>query len=154
MILSRQEAAALSEDLRKTGKTIVFTNGCFDLVHPGHIHLLVKARALGDVLFVGLNDDDSVRRLKGPARPINSLEDRAKILSAIRYVDYVVPFSEDTPLNLIEAIAPDILVKGGDWREEEIAGADLVKAKGGKVVIVPYLDGYSTTDLLRKMGLE
>lgn len=154
MIFSRQEAAALSEDLRRKGKTVVFTNGCFDLIHPGHIHLLAEAKALGDILFVGLNDDESVKRLKGPTRPINSLEDRAKILSAIRYVDHVVPFSEDTPLNLIKAIAPDILVKGGDWREEEIAGAGFVKAKGGKVVIVPYLDGYSTTYLLRKMGLE
>lgn len=151
MILSRQEAAALSEDLRNHGKTIVFTNGCFDLIHPGHIHLLREARALGDVLFVGLNDDDSVRRLKGPARPINSLEDRSAVLSAIRYVDHIIPFSEDTPLELIEAIKPDVLVKGGDWKEEEVVGGDLVKARRGRVVVVPYLRGYSTTGLLEKL---
>ena len=152
--LSRQDAAALSESLRLQGKTVVFTNGCFDIIHAGHIHLLASARALGDFLFVGLNDDDSVRRLKGPRRPINPLEARAAVLSAIRYVDRVVPFSEDTPLELIKAIKPDVLVKGGDWKEDEIVGAEFVKSKGGRVIIVPYLEGYSTTAILRKLGPE
>lgn len=140
------------EELRNNGRTIVFTNGCFDLIHPGHIHLLRIARSFGGVLLVGLNDDDSVRRLKGPGRPINPLSARAEVLSAVRHVDHIIPFSEDTPFNLIKALKPDVLVKGGDWKEEEVVGADLVKAEGGRVVIVPYLEGYSTTDLLRKIG--
>ncbi len=151
MILSSQEAAALAEELRSQGKTIVFTNGCFDIIHPGHIHLLRSARELGEVLFVGLNDDESVKRLKGKTRPVNPLSARAEVLSAIRYVDYIVPFSEDTPLNLIRAIKPDVLVKGGDWKEGEIVGGDLVKARNGRVVVVPYLRGYSTTELLKKL---
>lgn len=154
MILSWAEAVALSEKLRIQGKTIVFTNGCFDIIHPGHIHLLRTAKSLGDVLLLGLNSDDSIKRLKGPARPINPLRARAEVLSAIRYVDHVVPFSEDTPLELIKAVKPDVLVKGGDWKEDEIIGADIVKSRGGRLVIVPCLEGYSTTGLLRKLGLE
>ncbi|MEO0141581.1 MAG: D-glycero-beta-D-manno-heptose 1-phosphate adenylyltransferase [candidate division WOR-3 bacterium] len=154
MILSANEAASLADEMRGLGKIIVFTNGCFDIVHPGHIHLLRTAKSLGDVLLVGLNDDGSVRRLKGPERPINPLEARAEVLSAIRYVDHVIPFSEDTPLELIEAIRPDVLVKGGDWREDEIVGAEFVRSRGGEVVIVPYLEGYSTTGLLQKLGLK
>lgn len=149
--ISREEAEALSESLKLQGKTVVFTNGCFDIIHPGHIHLLMSAKALGDFLFVGLNDDESVRRLKGPQRPINPLEARVAVLSAIRYVDQVVPFSEETPLELIKAIKPDVLVKGGDWKESEVVGADIVKARGGRVVIVPYLEGYSTTALVHKV---
>ncbi|MGC8895032.1 MAG: D-glycero-beta-D-manno-heptose 1-phosphate adenylyltransferase [candidate division WOR-3 bacterium] len=154
MILSWEQAAFLSEDMRNQGKIVVFTNGCFDIIHPGHIHLLKSARSLGDVLLVGLNTDDSIRRLKGPGRPINPLEARAEVLSAIRHVNHVIPFSEDTPLELIKALKPDILVKGGDWREDEIVGAELVKSRGGRVIVVPYLEGYSTTGILRKLGLE
>ncbi|TLS68992.1 D-glycero-beta-D-manno-heptose 1-phosphate adenylyltransferase [Mariprofundus erugo] len=133
------------------GRRIVFTNGCFDLLHPGHIDYLSRARALGDVLIVGLNDDDSIRRLKGESRPVNPLADRAIMLAALRSVDLVVPFSEDTPLKLISALKPDILVKGGDYEPANIVGAEVVLAAGGKVVVMPFIEGYSTTRLIRRI---
>lgn len=133
------------------GLRIVFTNGCFDLLHPGHIDYLARARALGDILIVGLNDDDSIRRLKGESRPVNPLADRAIMLMALRSVDLVVPFSEDTPLQLISALKPDILVKGGDYEPANIVGAEVVLAAGGKVVVMPFIEGYSTTRLIRRI---
>ncbi|TLS74181.1 D-glycero-beta-D-manno-heptose 1-phosphate adenylyltransferase [Mariprofundus erugo] len=133
------------------GRRIVFTNGCFDLLHPGHIDYLSRARALGDALIVGLNDDDSIRRLKGESRPVNPLADRAIMLAALRSVDLVVPFSEDTPLKLISALKPDILVKGGDYEPANIVGAEVVLAAGGKVVVMPFIEGYSTTRLIRRI---
>lgn len=136
---------------RAQGKRIVFTNGCFDLLHPGHIAYLDAARALGDVLIIGLNDDDSIRRLKGQKRPINPLVDRACMLAALKSVDLVVPFSEDTPLNLIKALQPDVLVKGGDYSPETIVGAKEVRENGGKVVVVPFIDGHSTTALIARI---
>jgi D-beta-D-heptose 7-phosphate kinase/D-beta-D-heptose 1-phosphate adenosyltransferase len=141
----------LGEFLRKAGYKIVFTNGCFDIIHRGHVELLKFARSLGDVLVVGLNDDESVRRLKGKNRPINTLEDRAFVLLSIRWVDFVVPFSEDTPERIIREISPDVLVKGGDYRIEDIAGADFVLSKGGRVEIFNYLEGYSTTSIIKKI---
>ncbi len=147
-MLTAAEAADLSTELKSSGQTIVFTNGCFDLLHRGHIHVLSEARTLGDVLFVGLNSDDSVRRLKGPARPIQRLDEREIILTALRVVDFVVPFEEDTPLNLIELILPDVLVKGGDYIVDTVIGADVVMAGGGRVEIVKLLPGYSTSSLL------
>jgi len=147
-VLTAAEAADLSTELKSSGQTIVFTNGCFDLLHRGHIHILSEARALGDVLFVGLNSDDSVRRLKGPARPIQHLDEREIILTALRVVDFVVPFDEDTPLNLIELILPDVLVKGGDYSVDTVVGADVVMAGGGRVEIVKLLPGYSSSSLL------
>lgn len=129
--------------------TTVFTNGCFDIVHAGHIKLLCEARQLGDRLVVGMNSDDSVRRLKGPSRPRVSQVDRKTVLEAIRYVDEVVIFDEDTPLELIKRIRPDVLVKGADYRAAEIVGADEVRSWGGKVVRVELLEGRSTTELLR-----
>lgn len=130
---------------------IVFTNGCFDLLHPGHIDYLERAAALGDRLIVGLNDDDSIRRLKGAARPVNPLANRAVMLAALRAVDLVVPFSEDTPLNLINRLKPDILVKGGDYAPDDIVGAKEVRARGGEVVVMPFLDGHSSTSLIERI---
>jgi rfaE bifunctional protein nucleotidyltransferase chain/domain len=146
-----RDAKFLGEFLRKAGYKIVFTNGCFDIIHRGHVELLRFARSLGDVLVVGLNDDESVRRLKGKNRPINTLEDRAFVLLSIRWVDFVVPFSEDTPERIIREISPDVLVKGGDYRIEDIAGADFVLSKGGRVEIFNYLEGYSTTSIIKKI---
>ena len=140
-----------AESWRRAGKRIVFTNGCFDLLHPGHIAYLQQARTLGDVLVVGLNDDASIRRLKGEKRPVNPLEARAVMLAALKPVDMVVPFSEDTPLELIRALKPDVLVKGGDYTPETIVGAEDVRATGGEVVVIPFLDGHSSTGLIRRI---
>ena len=137
---------------RTSGEQIVFTNGCFDLLHPGHIHLLHRARALGDRLVVGLNTDASVRRLKGPGRPIVSEQDRAAVLSALGSVDLVVFFDEDTPLSLIKALRPDILVKGGDYRPEQVVGREIVQSYKGQVRLIPLLDGYSTTGIAHKVA--
>jgi len=134
---------------RETGARIVFTNGCFDVLHAGHVRLLDLARRQGDVLIVGLNDDASVTRLKGPARPVNNLADRAEVLSGLAAVDHVVAFEQDTPLELIRAIGPDVLVKGGDYALDDIVGADLVRSSGGTVFIAPMLAGRSTTAILR-----
>ncbi|MDQ6954406.1 MAG: D-glycero-beta-D-manno-heptose 1-phosphate adenylyltransferase [Mariprofundaceae bacterium] len=131
------------------GKRVVFTNGCFDLLHPGHITYLKDARALGDVLVIGLNDDASIRRLKGKKRPINPLQDRAVMLAALKSVSHVVAFSEDTPLNLIISMMPDVLVKGGDYQICDIVGADIVQAAGGQVTTIAFLDGYSSSRLIQ-----
>ncbi len=133
--------------LREKGKKIVFTNGCFDILHRGHIEYLKKAKELGDVLIVGLNSDDSVKRIKGKDRPINKQEDRAELLASLEFVDYVVIFDEDTPYNLIREIKPDILVKGGDYKIEEIVGREFAK----KTVILPFMEGYSTTAIIEKV---
>jgi D-beta-D-heptose 7-phosphate kinase/D-beta-D-heptose 1-phosphate adenosyltransferase len=130
----------------------VFTNGCFDIFHPGHLEILEKARMQGDFLFVGVNTDDSVKRLKGTARPVQPLESRVAVLSGLRSVDCVVPFSQDTPLELITEILPDVLVKGGDYTEDQVVGAGVVRQNHGDVVIVPLLDGYSTTLIVEKMS--
>ena len=145
------ELARRLAGLRSEGKRVVFTNGCFDVLHPGHVDLLARARAEGDVLVVGLNSDASVRRQnKGPERPINSEAVRAFMLAHLASVDYVVIFSEDTPLELIRALAPDVLVKGGDWTPDKIVGADLVLARGGQVLSLPLLGDFSTTAWLEK----
>jgi len=138
--------------LRAAGKRIVMTNGCFDLIHPGHIHYLQQASALGDVLVVAVNDDDSVKRLKGPSRPLNGVEDRMAVLSALQAVDYVLPFSEDTPAGLIETVAPDVLVKGGDYTVEQIAGHEFVLGKGGDVIVLDFVPGHSTSGLIERLG--
>jgi rfaE bifunctional protein nucleotidyltransferase chain/domain len=139
------------ESLRQEGKRIVFTNGCFDILHAGHTTYLDSASYLGDVLVVGLNSDDSIRRLKGETRPINTSADRKTVLEALRSVGYVIVFDEDTPLELIKAIQPDVLVKGGDYTPETIVGADVVKKRGGEVVIIPLLEGRSTTSIIDKI---
>ncbi|MEZ4885410.1 MAG: D-glycero-beta-D-manno-heptose 1-phosphate adenylyltransferase [Chitinophagales bacterium] len=131
-------------------RKIVFTNGCFDLIHKGHIHTLVSAKALGSLLILGLNSDASVKRLKGESRPIQSEADRALILASMVFVDAVVIFEEDTPSQLIQLIQPDVLVKGGDYQKHEVVGAEIVEAKGGEVVLIPYLEGHSTTNILQK----
>lgn len=136
---------------RRRGERVVFTNGCFDLLHPGHVALLEAARDLGDLLVVGLNSDESVTRLKGPSRPILAQGERATILAALRAVDYVVVFGEDTPLSLVRALRPDVLVKGGDWPPDRIVGRDDVEGWGGRVVTVPLVAGRSTTALAEKI---
>jgi rfaE bifunctional protein nucleotidyltransferase chain/domain len=133
------------------GEKIVFTNGCFDLLHYGHVHYLCQARDLGDRLVIGLNSADSVRRLKGPTRPINDDRTRAYLLAALEFVDAVVVFGEDTPLDLIQRLHPDVLVKGGDWAVEQIVGFDLVMSRGGRVLSLPYITGYSTTSIEEKI---
>jgi rfaE bifunctional protein nucleotidyltransferase chain/domain len=138
--------------IRELHKTIVFTNGCFDILHAGHVQYLEAARALGDILIVGLNSDASVKRLKGASRPINSQQNRAIVLAGLEAVSYVVVFDEDTPYKLIEALLPNILVKGGDWQESCIVGADIVRAKGGKVISLPYWEGLSTTKIINSLG--
>jgi len=132
-------------------KKIVFTNGCFDILHAGHFDYLMKAADMGDILIIGLNSDDSVRRLKGPGRPINNQNARAIALASLFYVNAVVIFNEDTPYDLIKIVQPDILVKGSDYKTKDIAGHDIVKARGGKVVTVDLLAGYSTTGLIEKL---
>ena len=130
---------------------IVFTNGCFDVLHFGHVHYLLEARKLGDILVVGLNSDDSVRRLKGPGRPINGEKERAFVLAALGCVDYVVLFEEDTPENLIKAVRPDVLVKGGDYALDQIVGADFVRQNGGIVTTIPFVEGYSSTHVIEQL---
>ncbi|MEK6567742.1 MAG: D-glycero-beta-D-manno-heptose 1-phosphate adenylyltransferase [Candidatus Omnitrophota bacterium] len=150
-IKTKKELKDIISSLKKQGKRIVFTNGCFDILHYGHIKYLQDAKGLADVLVLGLNSDFSVKKIKGPARPINKQLDRARVLSALSCVDYLTIFSEDTPLGLIRLIQPDVLVKGGDWQIEKIVGADFVKARGGKVLAIPYIKGYSTTKLINKI---
>jgi len=141
----------LSRKLRRAGRKIVFTNGCYVLLHAGHARYLRKARRLGDLLIVGLNSDRSVRRLKGPGRPLMPERDRAELLASLESVDYVTTFGEDTPRELIAELAPDILVKGGDYRPSEVVGRETVEGSGGKIVIIPLAEGRSTTDLIRRV---
>jgi D-beta-D-heptose 7-phosphate kinase/D-beta-D-heptose 1-phosphate adenosyltransferase len=136
---------------REHGRRVVFTNGCFDILHRGHITYLSRAKALGDVLIVGLNDDESIRRLKGERRPINTLEDRAGVLAALSCVDHIVPFAEDTPAELIRLVRPDIFVKGGDYTRETLPEAALVEELGGQVEILAYLDNRSTTGIIERI---
>ncbi|MCK9302507.1 MAG: D-glycero-beta-D-manno-heptose 1-phosphate adenylyltransferase [Bacteroidales bacterium] len=134
-----------------SGKKLVFTNGCFDIIHAGHTDYLYKARLLGDILVVGLNSDASVKRLKGDGRPINDQLSRASVLAAMSFVDYVIIFDENTPLNLIKALKPNVLVKGGDYIADNIVGADFVKSYGGIIEIIPFLEGYSTSSIINKI---
>ena len=136
--------------LRARGRKLVFTNGCFDILHVGHVDYLSKARRLGDLLVIGLNTDSSVRKVKGKNRPINKESDRAKVLAALSSVDYVTLFSESTPEKLIMKLKPDVLVKGGDWKVKDIVGGDFVMKNGGKVKNIPYIKGYSTTSIIER----
>ena len=149
--MTRAEAEAYARQQQAAGRRVVFTNGVFDILHPGHVRYLREARALGDALIVGLNADASVRSNKGPERPINSEQDRAEILAALDCVDGVVIFNEDTPAEIIEALQPDVLVKGADWGEDAIVGRDTVEARGGRVVRVPIEKGFSTTSIIEKI---
>lgn len=150
-VLTRPAAAALAAQARASGQRVVFTNGVFDLLHPGHVRYLQDARTLGDLLIVGLNADESVRRNKGADRPINTEAERAEVLGALACVDAVVVFSEDTPADIIRLIQPDVLVKGADWAEDAIVGRDTVEARGGRVVRVPVEPGYSTTSIVERI---
>lgn len=148
VLLDGAEAAGVARRMLPPGGRLVFTNGCFDILHAGHVRLLREARSMGDILVVGLNSDRSVRELKGPGRPVNTFERRAECLSAMRWVDLVACFDEPTPLELIEIMKPDVLVKGGDYSEHEIVGAGFVIASGGAVRTVPLVPGLSTTAIL------
>ncbi len=150
-VLCLEDLLKILEKRRKKGEKVVFTNGCFDLLHAGHVDYLEKARALGDILVVGLNTDSSIKKIKGPERPVNSQELRARVLSGLSCVDYVVFFEEETPERLIKAIKPDILVKGADWEEDKIVGASFVKSYGGKVVRIPFEFNISTTKIIEKI---
>lgn len=156
-ILTRDAAADYARELRSAGRTVVFTNGVFDLLHPGHVRYLQQARRLGDALIVGLNADESVRRNKGPARPVNPEGERAEVLAALDCVDAVAIFAEDTPAAIISAVQPDILVKGADWPADQIVGRDTVEARGGRVVLMDVEQGHSTTSILdriRRAGIS
>jgi len=149
--LTLEEAILRFGREKRNGRRVVFTNGCFDLLHPGHIRGFEQARQLGDALIVGLNSDSSVRQLKGPTRPVIPEQERAEILSALEAVDAVIIFDELTPHEVIARLLPDVLVKGGDWASDQIVGREEVEAAGGRVVSIPFVPGYSTTAILRKI---
>jgi D-glycero-beta-D-manno-heptose 1-phosphate adenylyltransferase len=150
-ILTRADAVRFAEALRGEGRVVVFTNGVFDLLHPGHVRYLAEARRHGDALIVGVNADASVRRLdKGPGRPLTPEGERAEVLAGLRVVDAVVIFDEDTPLEIVTALQPDVLVKGADWAADAIVGRDVVEARGGRVVRIPVAPGYSTSALIAR----
>ena len=150
-VLNLTELTAERARLREAGQRVVFTNGCFDLLHPGHVRYLQQARALGDVLIVALNSDRSVRELKGPARPILQEAERAEVIAALSCVDYVMIFDDPTPQRVIATLLPDVLVKGGDWSIENIVGREEVEAVGGQVLSLPFVDGLSTSDLIARI---
>ena len=151
MILEEKKLEAWLHDFRQTMDKLVFTNGCFDILHAGHVDYLQKARQLGDALLVGLNNDESVRKLKGDSRPIVDEKARAMVLAALEAVDAVVLFKEETPGRLIDQVQPDVLVKGGDYLAEEIVGYQTVIEKGGTVKVLPFLEGHSTTSIIKKI---
>ena len=141
----------IASEARRAGKIVVFTNGCFDLLHRGHVHTLREAKAAGDILIVALNSDRSVKELKGPQRPILPETDRLELIAALEMVDYVILFDEPDPYRLIDAIKPNVLVKGGDWVEGTIIGADVVEREGGRILSIPYIEGFSTTEIIQKI---
>ena len=151
-IISLENISSLKSEWKKKNRKIVFTNGCFDIIHRGHAEYLFKASQLGDILIIGLNSDESVRRLKGINRPLQDQYSRSVILASFHCVDYVCIFNEDTPYELIKTVQPDILVKGGDYNPEEIVGYDIVKAKNGEVITIDFVDGYSSSAIIRKMS--
>jgi rfaE bifunctional protein nucleotidyltransferase chain/domain len=151
-VLPLETLCAAREQLREAGKKVVFTNGCFDLIHPGHVRYLQQARALGDALIVALNSDRSVRELKGDKRPILTEAERAEVMAALACVDYVTIFDEPTPREIIAALLPDVLVKGGDWGIDFIVGREEVEEAGGRVLSLPFVDGCSTTDVIERIA--
>jgi len=146
-----QEAKAEMDGLKTIGKKTVFTNGCFDILHVGHSRYLYEARWMGDYLIVAVNSDRSVKAIKGPERPVNNQSDRAEMLAALGCIDCVIVFDEETPFDVIKLLVPDILVKGGDWKVEDIVGSDVVAAAGGIVKSIPFVDGFSTTGIINKI---
>jgi rfaE bifunctional protein nucleotidyltransferase chain/domain len=148
---SFDEITAIAAGARAKRRKIVFTNGCFDLVHRGHLHILRQAKAAGDLLIVGINTDRSVRMIKGALRPILPEADRSELIAALEMVDYVVLFDEPTPIDLLSAVKPDVLAKGGDWGRDQVVGADVVEKAGGQVALIPYLKGFSTTEVIERI---
>lgn len=148
------EISHLTKEFKKEGKKIVFTNGCFDIIHFGHVKYLEEAKECGDILIVGLNSDQSVSRLKGPTRPVNGQFERAYVLSGLKAVDYLVIFDQDTPYELIQKLEPDVLVKGGDWKADQIVGSDIVLAKGGQVKSLNFQNGFSTSNIIDKINKD
>ncbi len=146
---SREEILAIRKELKASGKNVVFTNGCFDILHAGHVDYLTKAKSSGDVLIIGLNSDASVRRIKGEKRPIVPQEERGFLLSSLKAVDYVTLFEEDTPFEIISALIPDVLIKGADWPLDKIVGRDVVEANGGKVQTIEFVNPSSTTNIIQ-----
>ncbi len=151
MVVELPELVSIVDKLKQEGKRIIFTNGCFDIIHLGHVTYLKKAREYGDILIVGLNSDVSVKGIKGDKRPVVPQGERAEVLSSIRYVDFVVIFNEPDPYKTIEAIKPDVLVKGGDWAIENIIGRDIVESCGGTVCNIPYIEGSSSTNIIEEI---
>ena len=151
IVVTREQLVQTRGRLKADRKRVVFTNGCFDILHRGHIDYLAQSKALGDVLVVGVNSDDSVRRLKGPGRPIVSQDDRAAVVAALGAVDFVTVFSEDTPLELIQAVVPDVLVKGSDWSPDKVVGKDVVEQNGGNVRTVDFVSNRSTTSIIERI---
>jgi D-beta-D-heptose 7-phosphate kinase/D-beta-D-heptose 1-phosphate adenosyltransferase len=145
------QIAAIAAQAKKNGRSVVFTNGCFDLLHRGHVHILRQAKAAGDILIVGMNSDRSVKSIKGSARPILPETDRVELIAAMEMVDYVVLFDESDPYQLIAAIKPNVLAKGGDWSADKIVGSDIVERNGGRVAVIPYLKGFSTTEIIERI---
>lgn len=150
-IKKKEEISHIAEKLKAENKVIVFTNGCFDILHSGHIKYLYDAKKLGDILIVGLNSDSSIKRIKGEKRPIINQEERAYIISALEMIDFIVIFDDDTPYELIKCIKPNILVKGGDWDIEKIVGKDIVESYGGKVLNIPFVEGKSTSNIIQRI---
>lgn len=148
---SIEQLTAISAEARASGRIVVFTNGCFDLLHRGHVHVLRAAKAAGDILVVAINSDRSVQSIKGAARPILPQTDRIELIAAMEMVDYVVTFDEPDPFRLIAAIKPTVLAKGGDWSADKIIGAEAVEATGGRVVVIPYVKGFSTTEIIERI---
>jgi rfaE bifunctional protein nucleotidyltransferase chain/domain len=153
-IKTQDELAAIVGEAKAAGKKVGFTNGCFDILHRGHVKYLSAAKKECDILVIGVNSDSSVKSIKGVNRPINDEQARLEVLAALEFVDYLTLFQEDTPEDLIKLLTPDVLFKGGDWEEERIVGADHVKANGGRVSVIPYVEGFSTTDLIKKIRGE
>lgn len=145
------ELSEIAAQARAKRKIVVFTNGCFDLLHRGHVHMLREAKAQGDLLIVAMNSDSSVKAIKGPSRPIMPAIDRVELIAAMEMVDYVVVYDEPDPYDLIAAIKPDVLAKGGDWSPDKIIGADIVEQHGGRVAVIPYLEGFSTTEIIERI---
>ena len=151
MIVTLEEVTTIAAGLKQEGRRIVFTNGCFDIIHIGHIRYLRSARQYGDILIVGLNSDESVRKIKGDNRPIVPQTERAEVLSSLRFVDYVVIFNEPDPYNAIAAVRPDVLVKGGDWSVDNIIGRDIVESYGGDVLTIPFIEGASSSGIIENI---
>jgi D-beta-D-heptose 7-phosphate kinase/D-beta-D-heptose 1-phosphate adenosyltransferase len=153
-VVTRNELVDVRARLRNEGRRVVFTNGCFDIIHRGHVEYLTKAKAKGDILVVGLNTDASVRRLKGPSRPVVSQDDRAVVMAALGMVDYVCLFDEDTPLELITAVIPDVLVKGADWPIDKVVGREVVESAGGTVQTIEFVPDRSTTSIIERIRMS